>query len=83
MAFERTLQGVVPLPRYFTSEWSFAQFKIPDDCPTAAGFLAGAPHTLVVVTSAGSFYRATFDPVKGGACTQQSYCRFIDLDPAE
>ncbi len=96
----------MPIPKYFASEWSFAQFRIQQQqqppslspsstgataaAPTAAdegrcivGFVPSAPHTLVVVTSGGSYYKVTFDPVKGGQCTQQAFGSYIrqDSDP--
>lgn len=76
------VKSLVPIPRYFTSEWSFAQFKLNEDCHTIVGF-GPQPNTLVVVTSTGSYYKVGFDPVKGGQCLQQSYCKFLDLDGEE
>jgi WD repeat-containing protein 45 len=76
------LHSLVPIPRYFTSEWSFAQFKVNEECNTIVGF-GPQPHTLVVVTSTGSYYKVGFDPSKGGQCLQQSYCKFLDLDGDE
>jgi len=49
------------LPSYFSSEWSFAQFHVPDyRCIAAFG---QDPHTVVVVCASGAYYKAKFDPV--------------------
>ncbi len=82
------LQGYVPaipLPKYFNSEWSFAQFRIHDEAATTAGHppqsIVGFgvdPNTVLVVTRGGSFYKLSFDPVKGGPCSQLSYCKFLE-----
>ncbi|GIL64901.1 hypothetical protein Vafri_18737 [Volvox africanus] len=79
----------IPLPKYFNSEWSFAQFRIHDEPasnagaqpPSIVGFGA-EPNTVLVVTAGGSFYRVVFDPVKGGLCTQLSYCKFLENQDA-
>jgi len=34
----------------------------------------------VVASLAGSFYTAAFDPERGGACEQRSYCKFVELE---
>lgn len=72
-------QGIVPLPSYFSSEWSFAQFKPPEDSTVSVGF-GPQPNTLLVATHAGSFYKVSFDPLRGGPCIQQSYCVFFNAD---
>ncbi|GLC67754.1 hypothetical protein PLESTF_000602000 [Pleodorina starrii] len=75
----------IPLPKYFNSEWSFAQFRIHDEPPTTAGHpppsivgFGSEPNTVLVVTGGGSFYKVAFDPVKGGQCSQISYCKFLE-----
>ncbi|KAG2497893.1 hypothetical protein HYH03_004159 [Edaphochlamys debaryana] len=77
----------IPLPKYFSSEWSFAQFRVHEE-PAEGGGAAGPPasivgfgsepHTIVVVTGGGSFYKVRFDPVKGGSCSQLAYCKFLE-----
>ncbi|KAG1669019.1 hypothetical protein FOA52_000613 [Chlamydomonas sp. UWO 241] len=76
------VRGLLPsaaLPKYFTSEWSFAQFRLQAEdssVPSVVGF-GGAPGILYVVTQAGSFYKASFDPDKGGNATQDAFYKFV------
>ncbi len=65
------------LPKYFSSEWSFAQFRVPEGARTIVGF-GTEPNSIVVVCSDGSFYKALFDPQNGGECVQETYAKFID-----
>ncbi|KAF2591859.1 hypothetical protein F2Q70_00040988, partial [Brassica cretica] len=67
------LRGV--LPRYFSSEWSFAQFHVPEVTQFFAAF--GAQNTIAIIGMDGSFYRCSFDPVNGGEMTQLEYVRFL------
>ena len=50
------------LPKYFTSEWSFAQFRVPA-MPSVCAF-GTEPYTIMVVCADGSFFKANFE--KGG-----------------
>ncbi|XVF41258.1 hypothetical protein PTKIN_Ptkin01aG0266400 [Pterospermum kingtungense] len=70
------MRGV--LPKYFSSEWSFAQFHLPEDTHFIAAF--GSQNTVIVVGMDGSFYRCSFDPVHGGEMLQQEYVRFLKTD---
>eukprot|EP00262_Sarcandra_glabra_P001582 TRINITY_DN11716_c0_g1_i1.p1 TRINITY_DN11716_c0_g1~~TRINITY_DN11716_c0_g1_i1.p1 ORF type:complete len:425 (-),score=46.77 TRINITY_DN11716_c0_g1_i1:367-1641(-) len=70
------MKGV--LPKYFSSEWSFAQFRLPEDTRYIAAF--GASNTVVIVGMDGSFYRCSFDPLNGGEMLQQEYVRFLKTD---
>lgn len=56
------------LPKYFDSEWSFAQFRIPDSKALCAFSEDGS--TLIAVTTDGSYYLADI-PKKGGDCVQR------------
>ncbi|GLT74063.1 hypothetical protein SLA2020_458840 [Shorea laevis] len=70
------MRGV--LPKYFSSEWSFARFHLPEDTQYIAAF--GSQNTVVIVGMDGSFYRCSFDPAHGGEMLQQEYVRFLKAD---
>ena len=70
------LQSFLPVP-YFASERSFAQYKPSDECKTIVGF-GQQPNSLVVVGSSGNFWRATFDPEKGGVCQQIEIAKYLE-----
>ncbi|CAN1852405.1 Autophagy-related protein 18c [Linum perenne] len=70
------MRGV--LPKYFSSEWSFAQFRLPEETHFIAAF--GCQNTVIVVGVDASFYRCRFDPVHGGEMVQQEYVRFLKTD---
>lgn len=64
------------LPSYFSSEWSLAQFRVPDyRCLAAFG---SDPHTVVIICANGSYYRARFNPLRGGEMIQEDYQQFDD-----
>ena len=52
------------LPRYFSSEWSLAQVRLPER-PTICAF-GVEKNTLIAIQHDGRFYKAHFDPVSGG-----------------
>ena len=52
---------------YFSSEWSFAQFRIPDTKAVVA-FGPEDKNCIIVVTHDGKYYLAEFDPKMGGDC---------------
>lgn len=63
------------LPKYFASEWSFAQFRVPD-VRTVVAF-GSEKNSIIVVSADGLFYKATFDPDKPGAeCVEQHHAEF-------
>jgi len=68
------------LPAYFSSEWSLAQFRVPDyRCIAAFG---ADPHTVVIICANGSYYKARFDPVRGGEMVREEYAQFDDASAA-
>mmetsp|Transcript_27945 Transcript_27945/g.64491 ORF Transcript_27945/g.64491 Transcript_27945/m.64491 type:complete len:412 (-) Transcript_27945:15-1250(-) len=62
------------LPWYFSSQWSFAQFRVPDYRCIAA--FCGEPHSIVVLCANGFYFKARFDPARGGEMTRAAYERF-------
>ncbi len=64
---------------YFASERSFAQLRLPDGQRCLVGF-GREPTTLLVVSSTGCFYKASFDPEKGGTMEQQLFVQFLGED---
>jgi WD40 repeat protein len=70
------MRGV--LPKYFSSEWSFAQFHLPETTRYKTAF--GAQNTVMVISMDGSFYRCSFDPVNGGQMVQREFIRFLNPD---
>ncbi|XP_010525421.1 PREDICTED: autophagy-related protein 18c-like [Tarenaya hassleriana] len=67
------MRGV--LPKYFSSEWSFAQFRVPEITQFFAAF--GCQNTVAIIGMDGSFYRCSFDPVNGGEMTRLEYFRYL------
>lgn len=70
------MRGV--LPKYFSSEWSFAQFHLPENTHFIVAF--GSQNTVIIVGMDGSFYKCSFDPVHGGEMVQQEYVRFLKFE---
>ncbi|KAI8141062.1 WD40-repeat-containing domain protein [Fennellomyces sp. T-0311] len=64
------------LPKYFSSEWSFAHAKIVSESRCIAAF-GEQKNTIIVICADGSWYRFIFDPRKGGECTRDSFERFL------
>jgi hypothetical protein len=61
------------LPKYFSSEWSFAQFRVPE---TKSLVLFGhEPHTIIVIGADGSFFKASYE--KGGEAVRIAYSQFL------
>jgi WD40 repeat protein len=64
------------LPKYFSSEWSFAQFRV-QDVRTIVAF-GNQENVVIVISANGSFYRATFNPDSPGECVKEKYAKFIE-----
>mmetsp|Transcript_7606 Transcript_7606/g.11401 ORF Transcript_7606/g.11401 Transcript_7606/m.11401 type:complete len:430 (+) Transcript_7606:73-1362(+) len=69
------LGGLIPMavPKYFSSEWSFAQVRGVESKSICA--FGSDPNTIVVVSAEGSFLVSKFD--EGGECERVSYAKFI------
>jgi len=63
------------LPKYVTSEWSFAQLRTTT-ARTVVAF-GSDENSIVVVSADGLFCRATFDAEKGGECKVQDKTEFL------
>lgn len=84
------LSNVLPqslTPKYITSQWSVAQFHTPGTAAAGAHTMhrtvcAFGPerHTLIVISTDGSFYKCSFDPAKGGECRRESFARYLQVD---
>ncbi|XP_010505835.1 PREDICTED: autophagy-related protein 18c-like isoform X2 [Camelina sativa] len=70
------MRGV--LPKYFSSEWSYAQFHVSEVTQFFAAF--GSHNTVAIIGMDGSFYRCSFDPVNGGEMGQLEYFHFLKTD---
>ncbi|WVZ96708.1 hypothetical protein U9M48_042310 [Paspalum notatum var. saurae] len=71
----------VILPDYFSSEWSFAQFRLPETTRYVVAF--GQHNTVMIIGMDG---RCSFDPVNGKEMVRNEYFRFIndkDSPPAK
>jgi WD40 repeat protein len=75
---QSSLSFIPFLPAYFSSEWSFAQFHLPEArCICAFG---SVPTSVVVVCANGQFYKYTFDPTKGGEGKQELIASFVQKE---
>ncbi|KAK8565463.1 hypothetical protein V6N13_020567 [Hibiscus sabdariffa] len=73
------IKGV--LPKYFSSEWSVAQFRLVEGTQYIVAF-GHQKNTVVILGIDGSFYRCQFDPVNGGEMTQLEYHNFMKPEAA-
>ncbi|XP_047327796.1 autophagy-related protein 18a-like [Impatiens glandulifera] len=73
------IKGV--LPKYFSSEWSVAQFRLPEGSQYIVAF-GHQRNTVVILGLDGSFYRCQYDPTNGGEMTQLEYHNFLKPDEA-
>eukprot|EP01018_Ginkgo_biloba_P015146 Gb_19375 [translate_table: standard] len=74
------MKGV--LPSYFSSEWSFAQFHLPEETRAIVAF-GPQKNTVLVAGIDGSFYKCSFDPLRGGEMVQQEFAKFLRPDEEE
>lgn len=66
------------LPKYFSSEWSFAQFRLPQSTHLIVAF--GSENDVIIVGMNGSFYRCSFDIVHGGEMVQKEHVSFLKFE---
>ncbi|KAL2325528.1 hypothetical protein Fmac_024586 [Flemingia macrophylla] len=68
------IKGV--LPKYFSSEWSVAQFRLQEGLQHIVAF-GHQKNTVVILGMDGSFYRCQFDSANGGEMTQLEHYNFL------
>ncbi|KAE8009542.1 hypothetical protein FH972_005974 [Carpinus fangiana] len=73
------IKGV--LPKYFSSNWSVAQFRLPEGSHYIVAF-GHQKNTVVILGMDGSFYRCQFNPSNGGEMTQLEYHNFLKPEEA-
>ncbi|ESW16936.1 hypothetical protein PHAVU_007G196400 [Phaseolus vulgaris] len=71
------IKGV--LPKYFSSEWSVAQFRLQEGLQYVVAF-GHQKNTIVILGMDGSFYRCQFDSGNGGEMTQLEYYNFLKAE---
>jgi WD repeat-containing protein 45 len=64
------------LPKYFNSEWSYAQFRVKD-ARTICTF-SSEETVLIVITADGIYYEVNFDA--GGECTPYNITNLLELE---
>ncbi|CAO2836711.1 unnamed protein product [Amaranthus hypochondriacus] len=74
------MKGV--LPKYFSSEWSMAQFHLQEGTQYIVSF-SQQENTVLIVGMNGSFYRCSFDPIAGGEMKQLEYRNFLNPETEE
>lgn len=71
------MKGV--LPKYFHSEWSVAQFRLPEGSQYIVAF-GHQKNTIVILGMDGSFFRCEYDSVSGGEMKQLECYNFLRPD---
>ncbi|KAL0375739.1 UNVERIFIED_CONTAM: Autophagy-related protein 18a [Sesamum calycinum] len=64
------------LPKYCSSKWSMAQFRVPEDIKHIVAF-GHQKNTVLIIGMNGRFYRCKFDPIAGGEMTQMDCRNFL------
>ncbi|KAK4852805.1 hypothetical protein QYF36_027200 [Acer negundo] len=64
------------LPKYFSSEWSVAQFRLREGVQCLVAF-GREKNTVIIIGMDGSYYKCQFDPNEGGEMTQLEHFNFL------
>jgi hypothetical protein len=69
------------LPKYFSSEWSFATCHVQSDTRFLCTF-SPDQRSVIVITMQGDYYQFAFDPLTSGRgdCKRLAFHRFMDDD---
>ncbi|KAK1678014.1 hypothetical protein QYE76_038862 [Lolium multiflorum] len=68
------------LPSYFSSEWSLAQFRLPEGVKYSVAFEPKNNNTILIIGTNGSFYRCQFDPKNAGDMVQLLHRKFMKIN---
>ncbi|MCO5574726.1 hypothetical protein L7F22_028516 [Adiantum nelumboides] len=72
------MKGV--LPGYFSSEWSFAQFRLPEDTHALVAF-GKDRNTVIVLCSSGTYYKCSYDVFRGGEMVVKETVKLLNNNP--
>lgn len=75
------MKGV--LPSYFSSQWSFAQFRVPSDCKSICCFAQDSENIIVVCSSDGTYARWQFDEKAGGEAIMLNSASFLKKEDSQ
>jgi hypothetical protein len=68
------------LPKYFSSEWSFATCHVPSSAKFISTFGSEGENSVIAVAEDGSYYKFEFDLVTGGEAKRVAYRCFLRND---
>ena len=68
---------------YFESEWSFAQFRLPNSEKDVIVSFGQNIYSIIVITKSGKLYEASFEPSLGGECKKSFEKDFMQKEKIE